>query len=131
MDELYQNPRKNTWDKFGMLLSGFCLIHCFFVGLLPLIFPAVLSLTAADWIHKGLGILIVITSPLAFIPGHKKHGVGRIILQATLSVLLVLVGTLIEGKIEDWMSHTIIIIGSLGLVFSHYENIQHSKKQCC
>jgi hypothetical protein len=101
---------------------------------MPVVFPTISAYTHATWIHIVVAVVILLTSPLAFIPGYKKHGLSWIIISAMGGLGLIFMGVLIEGSVSDQISHGISILGSLLLVFSHAKNIQHShrhKHQCC
>ncbi len=85
-------------------------------------------------VHVVVGIIILMTSPLAFIPGYKKHGLSWIMISALTGLVFILSGILIEGWLSEQFSHGISIMGSIVLVFSHVKNIQHSnryKNECC
>lgn len=131
---MYTTPMKKVWDKLGIAFSGACVVHCIVVAFLPLFFPALATLTHESWIHIIVGVIILFTSPLAFIPGYRKHGLSWIVLTAITGLLLILLGILLEGKLEDTITHGVSILGSLVLVFAHVKNLQHSHRhnhQCC
>lgn len=74
------------------------------------------------------------TTPFAFVPGLKKHGLTWIFALALLGLFLVGLGFVLEEKVSEQMSHGITIVGSILLVIAHAKNIQHShrhKHQCC
>jgi len=81
-----------------------------------------------------MGLLILIVSPIAFIPGLKKHGLSWILITALSGLVFIFAGLMTEGKLSDLSSHLISILGSLQLVFAHVMNLKHSRKfqnQCC
>lgn len=126
--------KKKIWDGLGIAFSSACVVHCIVVAFLPLLFPAVSVYTHSSWIHIVVGVIILLTSPLAFIPGYKKHGLTWIIASAITGLFFILAGVLLEGYTSDQMSHGVSIFGSMILVFSHVKNIQHSHRhhhQCC
>lgn len=87
-----------------------------------------------SWIHIIVGFIILITSPLAFAPGYRKHGLTWIIGTAIAGLILILLGVVIEGRVLAQISHGISILGSMTLVFAHVKNLQHSHRhhhQCC
>lgn len=116
---------KKAWDKIGITLSSICIVHCIGLAILPALLPAMEHMGAE--FHYGMAILILLTSPIAFIPGYRKHGVGLVLLWAICGITLVILGTLFDGFIVEWMSHSIVISGSITLVCAHYMNIKHSK----
>jgi hypothetical protein len=118
---------KKVWDRLGIAFSTACVAHCILVAFVPVIFPAISAYTHSTWIHVIVGIIILFTSPLAFVPGLKKHGLSWIFKSAIAGLILIFLGIILEGKMSDQMSHGISIAGSLILVFSHIKNLQHSR----
>lgn len=130
----YTRNMKKVWDRLGIAFSSACVLHCILVAFVPVLFPAISAYTHSTWIHVIVGLIILFTSPLAFIPGYKKHGLTWILSTAVTGLFLIMMGVLLEGRFTDQVTHGISIIGSLCLVFAHAKNIQHSHKhrhQCC
>jgi hypothetical protein len=125
--------KKVVWDRLGIAFSSACVFHCVVVAFLPVIFPLAYKYAHATWIHYLIAPTILLTSPLAFIPGYRKHGLTWIISCAGAGLLLIVLGLLMEEKVSDQISHGISIIGSLFLVFAHLKNLQHSGRHqhCC
>jgi hypothetical protein len=131
---MYIVGMKKVWDRLGIAFSTACVIHCIAVAFLPVLYPAISTYTHSTWIHVIVGLVILFTSPLAFVPGYRKHGLTWILGAATGGLSLILLGVLLEGQTTDQVSHGFSIIGSMILVFSHAKNLQHShrhKHQCC
>lgn len=127
-------PMKKVWDRVGIAFSSACVLHCIAVAFIPLFFPAFRVFAHQSWPHIFVGFIILLTSPLAFIPGYRKHGLTWILGVAVLGLVFVLGGVLLEDHVSDQISHGISIIGSLILVFAHTKNILHSQRhhhQCC
>lgn len=125
---------KKIWDRLGIAFSSACVVHCLAVAFLPLVFPALTELTHQSWIHIVVGFIILFTSPMAFIPGYRKHGLTWIMGVAFGGLFLILMGVLSENDVPDQISHGLSICGSLLLVFAHAKNLQHSHRhqhQCC
>lgn len=125
---------KKVWDRLGIAISSACVVHCLIVAFLPLIFPALSVYTHLSWIHVVVGVAILFTTPLAFLPGYRKHGLTWIMSVALCGIILIATGMLMEEKVSEQMSHGVAIMGSLFLVFAHAKNIQHSHRhqhQCC
>jgi MerC mercury resistance protein len=127
---------KKVWDRLGIAFSSACIVHCVMVAFLPLFFPALTVYTHSTWVHIIVGVIILFTSPLAFIPGYRKHGLSWVIGTAFVGLFLILAGIMMEHKVSDQISHAVSILGSLTLVLAHAKNIQHSHRhrhqpQCC
>jgi hypothetical protein len=129
----YIHKMKKIWDRLGIAFSSACVLHCIMVAFLPLFFPAFRAYSHQPWVHYTVGVTILFTSPLAFVPGLKKHGLSWIISVALTGLLLIIAGMILERTQSEQLSHGISILGSLLLVFAHAKNIQysHSHKQCC
>ncbi len=125
---------KKVWDRIGIAFSGACVLHCILVAFVPIMFPAISAYTHSSWIHIIVAIIILFTSPLAFVPGYKKHGLTWILGVAVSGLFFISLGILLEGKFSDQITHGISILGSLLLVAAHIKNLQHAHKhrhQCC
>lgn len=125
---------KKVWDRVGITFSTACVIHCVVVAFLPLFFPAISLYAHKSWVHIAVGMVILLTSPLAFVPGYKKHGLTWILGTACSGLFFILMGVLLEERVTDQVSHGVSILGSMCLVFAHAKNLQHSHKhhhQCC
>ena len=120
--------KKVVWDRLGIAFSSACVVHCILVAFLPLFFPMISTYTHSTWVHIIVAAIILFTSPLAFIPGYKKHGLTWIVGTALSGLFFIFMGIVMEGKVSDQMSHGISICGSLLLVFAHGKNLQHSHR---
>lgn len=126
------SSNKKAWDRLGILLSGACLIHCIAVVFLPLLIPALALAVHTPWIHRTFALIILVVTPLAFIPGYRRHGLNRILVKAYLGVGFILLGVFSDGLVSEYTSHGFSVIGSLALVLAHLENIRHSRtSRCC
>lgn len=125
---------KKVWDRVGIAFSSVCVLHCIVVAFLPILFPAIEIYTHQTWIHLIVGFTILFTSPLAFVPGYRRHGLTWIMGVAVMGLFFILSGILMERGFSEQVSHGVSIFGSLLLVFAHAKNLQHSHRhqhQCC
>jgi hypothetical protein len=126
---------KKVWDQMGITVSSLCFVHCVLVAFVPLMVPTLSFYPHASWPHIITGALVFLTTPLAFIPGYKKHGFNWVLILALIGLVLVVSGIFLENlEFSEQESHGVSILGSLLLVFSHLKNLQHSHKhnhQCC
>jgi hypothetical protein len=126
---------KKIWDRLGIAFSSACVVHCVLVAFLPLFFPAISEFTHRPWVHLTVGFSILFTSPLAFVPGFRKHGLTWIVAMAITGLFFILMGMVLERIIHsEQISHGLSILGSVILVMAHAKNIQHShshQHQCC
>lgn len=124
---------KKVWDKLGIALSSICLAHCVAVVLLPLLLPALGTYFHSPWIHQTFAALVLIITPMAFMPGYRRHGLTRVLVLAWAGVAFVLAGVFSDGKLPEITSHGLSIMGSCFLVSGHLLNLRHSRKaaRCC
>jgi hypothetical protein len=126
---------KKFWDRLGIAFSSVCVIHCIMVAFLPLLIPALTQFNHQPWVHVTVGLSILLTSPLAFVPGFKKHGLTWIIVLGISGLVFILTGMILEQIIHsEQISHGVSIMGSVLLVTAHFKNIHHSQNhrhQCC
>ena len=116
-------------DRLGIFLSGLCLVHCFLLPFIFLVYPAlVVHVHSHDEsnifsFHGILFGLVVIASLSAFIPGYKihKHVITLVTSLLGISILLFsaffchdLFGHQYEGLTS--------ILGSLVLISAHIMN---------
>jgi len=127
--------KKVVWDRLGIAFSSACIVHCIAVAFLPLFFPVLKQYTHSTWVHIVVASIILFTSPLAFVPGYRKHGLTWILGMAVAGLMMVFMGILLDDKVLEQASHGISICGSLLLVLAHAKNIQHSHRHrhqhCC
>lgn len=121
---------RRTWDKFGISLSSLCLIHCFSIVLLPLVFPFLITYIHNIWIHIIFALIVVGLFPLAFLPGYRLHKSIAVLATAFVAMGFLLAGIVTEDKVSDWISHALSITGSVLIVTAHILNIRLQKK-CC
>jgi hypothetical protein len=115
-------------DKFGMLLSGLCLIHCLCLPLLAVALPFLGSfVTDNPAIHYGFAMFAVPIGMIAFIPGYRQHHKLGILALGLLGLSL-LVSALIWG--EHW-EHQLTILGGLCLVTAHVYNYKSLNRCQC
>lgn|SRR5690606_4191992 len=125
---------KKVWDRLGIIFSSICVVHCLFVAFIPLAYPALNYFTHTDWVHGLVAASLLITTPMAFYPGFKKHGLTWILILASVGIVIILSGMVLEERASEIISHSTSILGSVLLVLAHLKNIQHSHKhnhQCC
>jgi len=119
---------KKQWDKWGIVLSTACIIHCFAVVILPLMLPAVEMFVHSPWVHRIFAALVITTTPLAFIPGYRQHRLQYVLFTAVAGLFMILSGVFLDGRIDEALSHGISIVGSILLVSAHVLNLRYSRR---
>lgn len=133
MELIFDHTMKKIWDKWGIALSTACIVHCVLVALVPLLLPAAELLVHSPWVHRLFALFVMVSTPLAFIPGYRRHGVNRVLIQAGVGLILVMAGVFQDGIWSEVLTHSVSILGSVLLVWAHILNIRHSHKHqnCC
>ncbi len=126
--------KSTSLDKFAILLSGVCLVHCLIAPVLVTLLP-IFSMTAfvEDLLfHKLLLWLVLPTSVIALFLGCRKHKqwliVGTGILGMAILITVALFG-------HEWFGHTgekiATSVGGLVLALSHYFNFRACQSNTC
>jgi len=126
--------KSSSLDKFAILLSGVCLVHCLVTPVLLTLLP-IISLTTfvEDLLFHQLMLWVVIpTSLVALFLGCRKH--KRLSIIATgLFGMGMLVAVAVLG--HDWFSiggeKVTTTIGGLVLALSHYLNFRACQSISC
>ena len=117
-------PQKSTrsWDRFAIVLSGLCLVHCLAVPLALL-----LGSVASDWlvdteneIHWLLFGLALPVSAWALWHGYRRHNSLFTILLGGIGLALMLAGVshLFGDANEVWLT----VVGVTALLIAHIRN---------
>lgn len=120
------------WDRWGMLASVLCVVHCIATPIVALALPA---LAATEGVTHGLlGVAILLFALLAFVPGLRTHGKHRVLMLGTLGVMLIWAALLLpEDLITDAMRDGITVLGGLVMVAAHAFNVVLCRRcsVCC
>lgn len=136
-----QSNMQERLDKFAILLSGLCAIHCIalpiFVSILPL-----LSYTTRHgnhfhefWFHQFILIFIVPVSLLAIISGYKTH---RKLLPAVISMIGLIILAFVATFAEQLLVYRVIppagetlltLTGGVIHALGHLLNVQATRKK--
>lgn len=126
--------RSTSLDKFAVLLSGICVLHCLITPIAITVLP-IISLNAfvEDVLfHKLMLWLVLPTSCIALFIGCRKHRdwliAGTGILGMTILVVIAFFG-------HDFLSHggekVLTSIGGIVLAISHILNYRACQERIC
>jgi len=126
--------KSTSLDKFAILLSGVCLLHCLITPVLLTLTPLV-SMTAfvEDFLfHKLLLWLVLPSSTLALFLGCRKHKQWPIVGTGALGMAILITVTVVG---HDWFGlvgeKIATSIGGLILALSHYFNYKACQNTTC
>jgi len=121
-------------DKFAILFSGVCFVHCLLTPVLITLLPAISSSSLVEDIlfHQLMLWAVLPTSTIALFLGCRKHK-QRIIAYTGILGLGILVVVAFFG--HEWFGSTgekiATSMGGLVLAFSHYLNYRACQNTTC
>ena len=111
-----------TWDRLGIIASGFCLVHCILLSLLIAAFPLSLA-HFADHTHLFLFLLVVPVAAYSLVRGYLRHRKIHVLSAGIIGVLLLYSSLLIHGSFGgESLEHGIAAMGSILLILAHFKN---------
>ena len=129
------------FDRFAILLSGLCAIHCVALPIVASLLPLLATTIQHGhqlhefWFHQFILIFILPVSIIALLTGYKFHKTIMPIFIAGLG-LAILVGTslfiedLLAAHIIPHSGETILtVVGGIIHAVGHILNIQATKKE--
>ena len=127
-----QKTQKRT-DKFAITVSLACAIHCLFVPSFVILSAGFLSITIDnELIHKLLIFIVVPVSIFALYAGYQNHKTTSFFSSAIVGVIALIAAVLMGEKLlGEFGEQGITLLGSLLLVYAHYQNFQTCKRLEC
>ena len=127
-----QKTQKRT-DKLAITVSLACAIHCLFVPSFVILSAGFLSVTIDnEIIHKLLIFIVVTVRIFALYDGYKNHKTTSFFPDEIIVIIALVVAVIMgEGLLGELGEQAMTLLGSLLLVFAHYQNYQTCKKLEC
>ena len=130
---------KSAWlDKFAVLLSGVCILHCLLTPIALTLLPLVAANAMVEDVlfHKAILWLVLPTSCIALFIGCRKHRdwliAGTGIVGMLLLLLIAFFGhDLLAGGAGAWPEKLATSIAGLILAASHLLNYRACQNQPC
>lgn len=126
--------RSNTLDKFAILLSGVCLLHCLLTPVLVTLLPIFsLSALVEDVLFHKLMLWIVLPSSFtALFIGCRKHKRWSIAASGLLGMLILVIVAFFGHEVLSIKTEKIATtVGGLVLALSHYLNYRACQATTC
>ena len=116
-------------DKLSMAGSGACAAHCLFVPVLAFASPTLSSTVGSEWVHKGLLLVLIPLSLIAFYRAKKVHHQMKPVIFGIAGVVFLLLALLVETLHMEisYLEQFITCTGSILLIYGHLSNIKFSK----
>tara|TARA_R110002096_G_scaffold97854_4_gene218104 strand:+ start:142 stop:591 length:450 start_codon:yes stop_codon:yes gene_type:complete len=140
------NNMQERFDKFAIMLSGLCAIHCIALPLIASITPLLTATIHHDnevhefWFHQFILLFILPASLIALITGYRSHGKLLPIVIAGIGLLILTFIALFAEQLllDNVIAHEgetlLTIIGGLTHAAGHILNLQATRKKhtpCC
>lgn len=126
--------QSSTLDKFGIILSGVCLVHCLLTPILITIIPILsINLMVEDLLFHQLMLgLVLPTSCVALIIGCRKHKQLAIILTGVIGMAILTAVALFGHELfGEGTEKLMTTAGGLILAASHYFNFRACQSVPC
>lgn len=119
------------YDKFAIVLSLLCTLHCLALPLLILLLPTVSTVFLADEsVHFYMVMMVLPISSFALWIGYKEHGSTRILLQGIFGLLLLSITVLLgHEQLGEVMEKLLTVLGSGFVCYAHYLNYKNCQRQ--
>lgn len=120
-------------EKFAILLSSLCIIHCVLFPVVLIALPSVSLLLSFDseLIHYWLLFAVIPICTFAVIYGYRIHKNWRILVLGSLGVSILLVGFIFGHDMFWGFGETVLtVLGSILVAVTHFKNLQlrHSRR---
>ena len=126
--------KTSTFDKFAVMLSGICILHCLLAPVVLTLLP-ILSVSAfvEDLVfHKLMLWLVLPTSAIALVLGCRKHRDFSILLTGAAGMLmLILIAFWAHSLLSANGEKIATTAAGILLAFSHYLNYRACNSISC
>lgn len=121
-----QVVKTDRWDRFGILVSALCLIHCVATPLILIFAPTLLffdKFVEEQSTHRILFGFLLLAVIFALAPGLRLHGDRRPLYLAAIGIALMVFATFFAHAIWGHFSEPLFAIpASILIIFSHILN---------
>jgi hypothetical protein len=118
-------------DRFGICVSGICLVHCILTPIIIILFPTLkASHVFHESIHLIFGSTVIISVLLAVYPHCNKHGHKDIVGYAVAGTMTILFALFFGHDISPTAEHGLTILGSILLIVAHIKNMKVRHGRC-
>jgi len=126
--------KSTTLDKFGIFLSGICLLHCLITPVLITLLPIIsINVLVEDLLfHQLMLWLVVPISCVALFIGCRKHKKLSIALTGIIGMIILFVVALFGHDLfGETMEKLMTTLGGLILAASHFLNFRACQSVPC
>jgi hypothetical protein len=118
-------------DRFGICVSGICVVHCILTPFVIILFPALnTSHFFHEWFHLIFGTVVITSVLIAVYPHCNRHGHKDIVAFALLGSISILFALFFGHDISEYVEHGFTILGSILLITAHIKNMKVRHGKC-
>ena len=126
--------RSTTLDKFGVLLSGICILHCLITPVLITLLPVITLSSFIEELlfHQLMLWLVLPTSCIALFIGCRKHRDFNIVITGILGMcILIFVAFWGHDFLGETQERIASSVGGIVVAISHVLNYRACQKRIC
>lgn len=118
-------------DRFGICVSGICVVHCIVTPIVIILFPALnTSHLFHDWFHLIFGTVVITSVLIAVYPHCNRHGHKDIVALALLGSISILFALFFGHDLNKYFEHGFTTLGSVLLITAHIKNMKVRHGRC-
>lgn len=115
--------KTDRWDRWGLVLSSLCALHCLLTPILLLSLPVWGSVLEQEWVHIGLAFFVLPVGLYAFFSGYRHHADKRVLALGLVGLALIVGATVVPHEWVEFQELDVVTIaGSLLLMTGHLLN---------
>jgi len=128
MTNTHPAPSMNRWDRFGIILSATCIIHCLLTPVAIIAIPTLANLGASEeLLHLLFAIFAIPVAAFSLWCGYKQHRVIQPIFYAVPGISFLWIA--MELHEPHWLESVVTGIGGILIISAHVLN--HRFKRHC
>ena len=113
----------SLWDRIGLGISGFCIIHCLLIPVALAVLPLWPSVMEVDtWLHPLFAFLLLPTTVMAMRLARRKQLGGRVQVAFGLGLALIFTAWLAHDMLGIVGESIVSLLGSISLIWGHWRN---------
>lgn len=117
--------KTENWDRWGIVLSSLCAIHCLITPILILALPVLGGYFESELVHIIMALFVVPVGVFAFWSGYKHHKKVSLLVMGLVGVSLVGGAPLVHDFLHDLefiREDVMTVLGSVILICAHLLN---------
>lgn len=109
----------SRWDRFGVVLSALCMVHCLGLPALAILLPA-LALPSSHAFHVGLLAFVAPIALIALAAGFRRHRAWAPVTAGAFGLCLLILA--VAPGLPETAEKGLTVAGGVVLVVAHLAN---------